>query len=70
LITKYNAHINIEIYTSILAVKYLYKYVYKGYNRTTITLSRSNHLTSFKTDPIDEIKLYLDIRYIFASEAV
>jgi hypothetical protein len=27
--TKYNAHINIEICTSIKAIKYLYKYIYK-----------------------------------------
>ena len=69
LVTKYNAHINVEICTSILAVKYLYKYVYKGHDRATITLSRSDHLTSSETDLIDEIKLYLDARYISASEA-
>ena len=27
---KYNAHINVEICTTIKACKYLYKYVYKG----------------------------------------
>ena len=30
--TKYNAHINVEICSTIKAVKYLYKYVYKGYD--------------------------------------
>ena len=30
LVKKYNAHINVEIATSISSVKYLYKYVYKG----------------------------------------
>src|SRR5690242_3105274 len=27
---KYNAHINVEICSTVMAVKYLYKYVYKG----------------------------------------
>ena len=31
---KYNAHINVEICTTIRAVKYLYKYIYKGHDRT------------------------------------
>ena len=30
LATKYNCHINVEICSSVQAVKYLYKYVYKG----------------------------------------
>jgi hypothetical protein len=35
LATKYHAHINMEICLSISAVKYLYKYVYKGPDRGT-----------------------------------
>ena len=31
LAVKYNAHINVEICTTVMAVKYLYKYVYKGH---------------------------------------
>jgi hypothetical protein len=31
--TKYHAHINVEICTTIKAVKYLYKYVYKGHDK-------------------------------------
>ncbi len=30
LTTKYNAHINVEVCSSVQAVKYIYKYVYKG----------------------------------------
>ena len=33
LCTKYNAHINVEICTSIHSIKYVYKYVYKGHDR-------------------------------------
>ena len=33
---KYNAHINVEICSSIKCCKYLYKYVYKGPDMTSI----------------------------------
>ena len=58
LTTKYNCHINVEICSSITAIKYLFKYVYKGHDRATVEV-RNN----------DEIGLYLDARYISASEA-
>jgi len=58
LTTKYNCHINVEICSSITAIKYLFKYVYKGHDRATVEV-RNN----------DEISLYLDARYISASEA-
>jgi len=74
LITKYNAHINVEICNSILFIKYLYKYVYKGHDRATITLFQSNHgnnqHTLDHTEPIDEIKMFLDARYVSASESI
>src|ERR1044072_5854480 len=71
LVTKYNAHINVEICNSILAIKYLYKYIYKGHDRATITLSQTNgHQISDTPDPVDEIKMYLDARYISASESI
>jgi PIF1-like helicase/Helitron helicase-like domain at N-terminus len=60
---KYNCHINVEIANSILAVKYLYKYIYKGHDRTCISIEREQGI------PIDEIKEYLDSRYVSACEA-
>jgi ATP-dependent DNA helicase PIF1 len=61
---KYNCHINVEIATSITAVKYLFKYVYKGHDRASICIV--NHQGS---DEIDEISEYLDSRYISAAES-
>ena len=56
LITKYNAHINVEICNSILAIKYLYMYVYKGHDRATVTLSQANNNQEpDEAEPIDDI---------------
>ncbi|KAG3112201.1 hypothetical protein PI124_g10794 [Phytophthora idaei] len=35
---KYNCHINVEICSTINAIKYTYKYVYKGPDRATLML--------------------------------
>ena len=36
---KYNAHINLELCSTVKSVKYLYKYIYKGYNCANIELN-------------------------------
>eukprot|EP00973_Karenia_brevis_P064014 8895875-Karenia_brevis.AAC.1 len=33
---KFQAHINVEVVSSIKAVKYLYKYTYKGHDRAEL----------------------------------
>ncbi len=64
LVEKYNAHINIEICNSLLAIKYLYKYIYKGHDRATVTFSqhinRANNQIISTNETFDEIKMYLD----------
>ncbi|KAH8934536.1 hypothetical protein BDL97_18G088100 [Sphagnum fallax] len=40
--TKYDVHINVEVCNNIRAVKYLFKYVYKGHDRATVELSRQS----------------------------
>ena len=32
LMLKYKAHINLDIFTSVSAVRYICKYIYKGYD--------------------------------------
>ena len=62
---KYNCHINVEVANSILAVKYLYKYVYKGHDRMAVSLEKDKDSEL----PRDEVREYLDARYVSASEA-
>ena len=50
-------HINVEFRGSIRAVKYLYKYTYKGHDRAEAEFE------------LDEIKRYLDTRYVGPPEA-
>jgi hypothetical protein len=80
LATKYHAHINVEICSSISAVKYLYKYVYKGPDRATAVIERQVNtpgqvnnaqaiIANGEWQNRDEIKTYLEGRYVFASEA-
>ena len=60
---KYDAHINVEICSTIRAVKYLYKYFYKGNDKIIIKVNL--HSKTIK----DEIKTYLNCRYVSSMEA-
>ncbi len=67
--TKYDVHINVEVCNNIRVVKYLFKYVYKGLDRATIEIScQSNNATKGNVVEADEIKKYLDYRYVSTSE--
>ena len=59
---KYQAHINIEACMSVKAVKYLYKYIYKGHDCANVLINEQvNH---------DEVNTFLDCRYVSAPEAL
>ncbi len=79
-ITKYHAHINVEICSSISTIKYLYKYVYKGPDHATVVVRRRADTPSQENNAqvviangewqnCNEIKTYLEGRYVFAFEA-
>jgi hypothetical protein len=58
---KYGCHINVEVCTSIRAVKYLFKYVYKGHDRANVVISPAGVER-------DEVKEFQDARWISACE--
>ena len=58
LCSKYDAHINVEICSSINSIKYVYKYVYKGHDRASLSVEKE-----------DEIKSFIDARFVSAPEA-
>ncbi|ETV87170.1 hypothetical protein H257_02145 [Aphanomyces astaci] len=66
LVHKYNCHINVEVCTSINAVKYLYKYVYKGTDWITYAV-----FTDRERQPmLDEAREYVEGRYVSSLEAI
>jgi hypothetical protein len=56
---RYKAHINVEICTTVKAIQYVHKYVYKGGDQTTLRI-----------DENDEIARHLHGRYIGPTQAV
>ncbi|XP_071718001.1 uncharacterized protein [Rutidosis leptorrhynchoides] len=74
LLLKYNAHINVEWCNRSRAIKYLFKYLNKGPDRATIVIQENmipNENSTVQTViDVDEIKNYLDCRYLSPCEAV
>ncbi|CAJ2671328.1 unnamed protein product [Trifolium pratense] len=64
LLLKYQAHINMEWCNQCTSIKYLFKYIHKGYDRITAFVSPSIKQKSSKNEEIDEVKEYIDCRYV------
>ena len=64
---KYDAHINVEVCSTISVIKYLYKYVYKGHDcaRVSVQSDNSENDNTEGSAPINEINMFLDARYDF-----
>ena len=43
LLSIFNCHINVKVVSSVKSVKYLYKYVYKGYDAANTIVEESNN---------------------------
>ena len=69
LLLKYNAHINVEICTTVSAVKYLYKYVYKGHDKAIVEFRSVDNADNSGPKRKDEVANYLEARYISATES-
>ena len=70
---KFQAHINVEWCNCSRSIKYLFKYITKGPDRATLILEENLHVDASigmqnMTDT-DEVKGYLNCRYVFAIEA-
>ncbi|GKA08652.1 hypothetical protein Tco_0687983 [Tanacetum coccineum] len=74
LLLKYQAHINVEWCNRSKAIKYLFKYLNKGPYRATIVIEENvpngQGVTPKKVTVVDEIKNYINCRYLAPCEAV
>lgn len=74
LLAKFGSHINVEVCTTVKSVKYIYKYVYKGYDSATVEIGNENNAGSSNgqsvTIDIDEIKDFVSGRYVGSTEAI
>jgi hypothetical protein len=55
----FEAHINVEILVNSTAIKYLYKYITKGHDRSHLSLKKP-----------EETEAYLDARYVGPPEGL
>ncbi|KAF5457591.1 hypothetical protein F2P56_021681, partial [Juglans regia] len=62
---KFDCHLNVEICSTIKAVKYLYKYIYKGHDRVAFNLIPGQNIQD-----IDEIQQFQSARWIAPPEAM
>ena len=69
MLLKYNEHNNVEICTTVTAVKYLYKYGYKGHDRAIVEFSSGENANSGGPKRRDEVANYLEAKYVSATEA-
>uniref|UniRef100_A0A8I6YG17 Helitron helicase-like domain-containing protein n=1 Tax=Hordeum vulgare subsp. vulgare TaxID=112509 RepID=A0A8I6YG17_HORVV len=67
LLMTYNCHINVEACSSIKAVKYLFKYIYKGHDKASFEFEQD---IISDGGIINEIRQYRDARYISPPEAI
>ncbi|XP_042055739.1 uncharacterized protein LOC121800221 [Salvia splendens] len=67
LLMKYGGHINVEWCNQSRSIKYLFKYINKGYDRVTTSFfeTGSNGVENI----VDEVSLFYDCRYISSCEA-
>ena len=67
LLLEFECHLNVEVCSTVKSVQYLYKYVYKGPDRAMVKLRKEKGPNA--RIAVDEIKNYVDSRYISSPEA-
>jgi hypothetical protein len=66
---KYNSHINLNFCASVTSVKYIFKYIYQGHDCANFQISRAKNQQGQQGKVWDEIKQFLDTRYVSTPEA-
>ncbi|OMO54516.1 DNA helicase PIF1, ATP-dependent [Corchorus olitorius] len=73
LLVRYQAHINVEACNKSRAIKYFFKYINKGPNRSRAVIETNRSSGDVQTSEhghvFNEIEAYLDCRYVCAYEA-
>ncbi|XP_074371063.1 uncharacterized protein LOC141712141 [Apium graveolens] len=71
LLLRFQCHMNLEICNNSCSLKYLFKYCLKGHDIATMMIQRKKGLplNLEKGKTIDEVRHFLDGRYVCASEA-
>ena len=64
LLAKIDCQINVEICSTVKAIKYIYKYIFKGYDRISFQV-----IADSSDCEINEIKQYVSPRWISSPEA-
>ena len=70
LLMRYYCHINVEVCSNIKCAKYLYKYVFKGHDRVSISIDQARVNMDGQPLVFNEIKQYRDGRCITAIETI
>ena len=65
LLLKYKTHLNVEWCNQSTSIKYLFKYINKGYDHITTTLLNDRTPNGAHSQVQDEVKQYLDCRHAF-----
>ncbi len=63
---KYDAHINVEVCTSLQAIKYIYKYIFKGFDCVRVDITSEGRRELRYNETTD----FIDCRYVSAPEAM
>ena len=66
---KFGCHINVEVCSQIKACKYLYKYVYKGFDRAMTRVEVPRREDGTRERPVNEVEEFQNLRYVGSSEA-
>ncbi|XP_058810469.1 uncharacterized protein LOC131675487 [Phymastichus coffea] len=66
LLEMFDCHINVEIVSSIKAVKYLYKYIYEGHDAATVVIGEAKNQNTIEHN---ECRNFIETRYVGPVEA-